>query len=65
VVYMSGPSRWAWHGVSAVEAGSCPEFLRDWPAPPSNEEDDGPGPYERWRGWMAGKRINLNVRQMD
>ncbi|OQO11178.1 hypothetical protein B0A48_05434 [Cryoendolithus antarcticus] len=55
-VLMSGESRYAWHGVPKVLAGTCPKWMQDWPA--------GDGEYEAWSGWMAGKRINLNVRQM-
>jgi alkylated DNA repair protein alkB family protein 1 len=57
-VYMSGPSRFAWHGVPQIVKGTCPEYLSEWPA-----GDEG-GEYEAWRGWMGGKRVNLNVRQM-
>lgn len=72
-VYMTGTSRFAWHGVPQIVAGTCPEYLRDWPAAPREtgkevqDCEDGGGSedqYDRWRGWMAGKRINLNVRQM-
>src|SRR5437667_7012174 len=31
-LYMTGESRYAWHGVPKVLAGTCPDFLRDWPA---------------------------------
>lgn len=55
--YMTGTSRLAWHGVPQVIAGTCPEWLREWPAGEGEE-------YEAWRGWMEGKRVNLNVRQM-
>jgi alkylated DNA repair protein alkB family protein 1 len=58
-VYMSGSSRFAWHGVPQIVAGTCPEYLSDWPG-----TADGEGQYEEWRGWMASKRVNLNVRQM-
>ncbi|KAH9876428.1 hypothetical protein J1614_003559 [Plenodomus biglobosus] len=58
-VYMSGPSRFAWHGVPQIVAGTCPDYLADWPAC-----NHGEGMYEDWRGWMKGKRVNLNVRQM-
>jgi len=60
VVYMSGESRFAWHGVPAIVAGTCPEGLREWPG---TAEGEG-GECEAWRGWMANKRVNLNVRQM-
>lgn len=52
-VLMSGPSRYAWHGVPKIIPDTCPEYLADWPAQ-----------YPHWKGWLASKRINLNVRQM-
>lgn len=62
-VYMEGKARFAWHGVPKVIAGTCPESLKEWPArsavPLESEEA-----YEHWKGWLDGKRINLNVRQM-
>ncbi len=58
-VYMSGTSRFAWHGVPQIMAGTCPPYLQDWPAVDGDEEK-----YKDWKGWMAGKRVNLNVRQM-
>jgi DNA alkylation damage repair protein AlkB len=63
-VYMNGTSRFAWHGVPKILPSTCPNWLANWPS----AGDDVPGvlidPYEMWRGWMSGKRINLNVRQM-
>lgn len=56
-IYMTGESRYAWHGVPKVAKGTCPSFLENWPATETGE-------YEEWRGWMGNKRINLNVRQM-
>lgn len=53
-VLMSGESRYAWHGVPKVVEGSCPDWMQDWPG----EQ------YPEWKGWMKGKRVNLNVRQM-
>lgn len=53
-VYMSGESRFAWHGVPWVIPGTCPDYLERWPG------DE----YPMWEGWMRNKRINLNVRQM-
>ncbi|KAM5357802.1 hypothetical protein ACJZ2D_015892 [Fusarium nematophilum] len=47
----------AWHGVPKVLKETCPSYLEDWPA-----RDDGE--FDKWRGWMKNKRINLNVRQM-
>ncbi|THZ02539.1 oxidoreductase [Aureobasidium pullulans] len=59
-VVMSGPSRYAWHGVPQIVAGTCPEWMADWPY----REGTGEETHEHWKGWMARKRINLNVRQM-
>ncbi|KAK0866735.1 hypothetical protein LTR87_014886 [Friedmanniomyces endolithicus] len=64
-VLMSGEARYAWHGVPRVVANTCPDFMRSWPAAAARasvgtvEER-----YEGYRGWMAVKRVNLNVRQM-
>ena len=58
VVVMAGDSRSAWHGVPKVIAGTCPEWLQNWPH--VNNEGD----HKEWKGWMRGKRINLNVRQI-
>ena len=52
-VVMGGESRWAWHSVPKILAGSCPAELEQWD-----------GGSDGWKRWMAGKRVNLNVRQM-
>ena len=66
-VYMSGASRFAWHGVPQVIGGTCPDWLRPWPAKAATDGTislDGSEAFESWRNWMETKRINLNVRQM-
>ncbi|KAL2854514.1 hypothetical protein BJY01DRAFT_243643 [Aspergillus pseudoustus] len=69
-VYMDGTSRFAWHAVPKVLADTCPAWLADWPCVAhgdgdgDGEEESAAERYEAWKGWMAGKRINLNVRQM-
>ena len=63
-VLMSGESRFAWHGVPKVLEGTCPEWLRNWPFDPTNEDLDCSNRFGHWQEWMNGKRINLNVRQM-
>ena len=64
-VFMTGPSRFAWHGVPQILPDTCPEWLRPWPATVDSDfYHDSKDPYESWRGWMSNKRINLNVRQM-
>lgn len=62
-VVMSGPARYAWHGVPQILTGTCPGWMQDWPAMAEGRDESGE-PFEHWRGWMAKKRINLNVRQM-
>lgn len=61
-VLMSGESRYAWHGVPKVLAGTCPEWMRSWPGVGDGVQQDEE--FAEWKGWMAGKRVNLNVRQM-
>lgn len=65
-VLMSGPSRFAWHSVPQILANTCPSWLSNWPADASYDGSDSgtASQYEAWRGWMADKRINLNIRQM-
>ncbi|CEN62019.1 Putative Oxidoreductase, 2OG-Fe(II) oxygenase family family (AFU_orthologue; AFUA_6G07990) [Aspergillus calidoustus] len=60
-VYMDGTSRFAWHAVPKIIPSTCPAWLQDWPCIDGDESVER---YEAWKGWMAGKRINLNVRQM-
>ncbi|KAI9712812.1 MAG: hypothetical protein M1820_001434 [Bogoriella megaspora] len=61
-VFMDGESRFAWHGVPQVIAGTCPEWLEGWPAEQSDVADVGK--FSEWSGWMQNKRVNINVRQM-
>ncbi|KAJ5129616.1 uncharacterized protein N7515_005655 [Penicillium bovifimosum] len=63
-VYMNGKSRFAWHGVPKILPSTCPSWLANWPSFEESVPGKPPGPYEMWKGWMSGKRINLNVRQM-
>jgi DNA alkylation damage repair protein AlkB len=58
-ICMSGDSRFAWHAIPKVLPNTCPTWLQDWPACGLERST-----FETWRGWMAKKRINLNVRQM-
>jgi DNA alkylation damage repair protein AlkB len=63
-LYMNGASRFAWHGVPKILPDTCPKWLSEWPSSGEDVPGSAPGPYQMWRGWMGGKRINLNVRQM-
>ena len=69
VVYMSGSSRYAWHGVAQILPGTCPKWLSSWPATSNNvnlgkADETEFRRHEAWRGWMETKRINLNIRQI-
>jgi alkylated DNA repair protein alkB family protein 1 len=59
-IYMSGASRFAWHGVPQVVPNTCPPHLESWPAGQNVDDNE----FEEWRGWMTRKRVNVNVRQM-
>lgn len=61
-VYMTGASRFAWHAVPRILPSTCPAWLSDWPAQGESATDREA--FRHWKGWMAGKRVNLNVRQM-
>ncbi|QDS67636.1 hypothetical protein FKW77_004511 [Venturia effusa] len=61
VVEMGGETRWAWHAMPKVMANTCPEFMHDWPV----RQDQGtPREYEKWKGYMKGKRLNISCRQV-
>ncbi|BFZ61295.1 hypothetical protein YB2330_002357 [Saitoella coloradoensis] len=63
VVVMTGEARMGFHGVPRVMEGTCPGYLGE------EEVEDGVGEGEGWgeefAGYMRGKRVNLNVRQVD
>jgi alkylated DNA repair protein alkB family protein 1 len=61
VVQMGGQTRWAWHAMPKVLAGTCPEWLQEWPVRGLEGE---PKMYEKWRGYMRGKRLNISCRQV-
>ncbi|PWY78340.1 oxidoreductase [Aspergillus heteromorphus CBS 117.55] len=61
-VYMDGTSRFAWHAVPKIVPGTCPDWLADWPS--CSVDEAATSQRETWKGWMSGKRVNLNVRQM-
>jgi alkylated DNA repair protein alkB family protein 1 len=58
-VWMGGVTRWCWHAMPKVMAGTCPEWLEAWPA-----EKGGRKEFEKWKGFMAGKRVNISCRQV-
>lgn len=64
VLYLDGEARWAWHAMPKVIAGTCPDFMKDWPAGSEEMMGVDDDAYERWRGYMAGKRLNISCRQV-
>lgn len=59
VVQMGGETRWAWHAMPKIMAGTCPQELSDWPV-----GEGTPKEFERWKGFMKGKRLNISCRQV-
>ncbi|KAG8623049.1 hypothetical protein KVT40_008025 [Elsinoe batatas] len=62
VVYLDGESRWAWHAMPRTVGGTGPEWAESWPVGTPGSE--GGGEWERWRGWMRGRRLNVSCRQV-
>ncbi|KAF2221347.1 hypothetical protein BDZ85DRAFT_15869 [Elsinoe ampelina] len=62
VVYLDGESRWAWHAMPRTVAGTGSEWAGEWPVGTPGEE--GRGEWERWRGWLKGRRLNVSCRQV-
>lgn len=61
VVEMGGETRWAWHAMPKVMANTCPTFMQDWPV---RKGQGTPREYEKWKGYMKGKRLNISCRQV-
>lgn len=64
VLEMAGETRWAWHAMPKIIPGTCPDYLKSWPAGSEMGMGEREGAYEQWRGYMTGKRINLSCRQV-
>lgn len=60
-VWMGGETRWCWHAMPKIMAGTCPDWLADWPV---GKNGEGRKEYEKWRGFMKGKRLNISCRQV-
>jgi alkylated DNA repair protein alkB family protein 1 len=63
-VWMGGETRWCWHAMPKVMGGTCPEWLESWPVVESGDIGDANKMYEKWRGFMRGKRLNISCRQV-
>lgn len=58
-IWMGGETRWCWHAMPKIMGNTCPEWLYSWPA-----EKGGRKEYEKWKGFMKDKRLNISCRQV-
>lgn len=63
-VWMGGETRWCWHAMPKVMASTCPEWLESWPVVEGESGEGNAKMYEKWRGYMKGKRVNISCRQV-
>lgn len=63
-VLLSGEARWAWHAMPRTIAGTCPEPLAKWPVGTPGATEEEKKAYEKWKGYMGAKRINISCRQV-
>ena len=59
VVQMGGKTRFAWHAMPKILDGTGPKELESWPV-----GEGTPREYEKWKGFMKGKRLNISCRQV-
>ncbi|ODQ63537.1 hypothetical protein NADFUDRAFT_53203 [Nadsonia fulvescens var. elongata DSM 6958] len=69
ILIMGGQSRFAFHGIGKVFAGTCPEYLETpfLTLPSGSSVSEEPLVLKKWSfygSWMRNKRVNINVRQM-
>lgn len=63
-VLLSGEARWAWHAMPRTIAGTCPERLARWPVGTPGATEGERRAFEKWKGYMGAKRINISCRQV-
>jgi alkylated DNA repair protein alkB family protein 1 len=67
-VHMDGEIRWAWHAMPRTIPNSCPQWLAEWPAVKGDAakrvSEKERKAYQRWKGFMGTKRLNVSVRQV-
>lgn len=63
-VHLDGEARWAWHAMARTISGTCPDFLKAWPSGTIGATSDEKRMYEKWKGYMNGKRLNISCRQV-
>lgn len=64
VVHMGGETRWAWHAMARTIGDTCPAWLADWPSGTPGATARELKMFEKWKGYMAGKRLNISCRQV-
>ena len=63
-IHLSGEARWAWHAMPRTISGTCPKWLSHWPAGTLGASREEEKAYQKWKGYMSGKRINVSCRQV-
>jgi alkylated DNA repair protein alkB family protein 1 len=63
-VHLRGEARWAWHAMARTIVGTCPGYLAKWPMGTPGATGEERRAYEKWKGFMGGKRVNISCRQV-
>ncbi|KAE8454598.1 hypothetical protein EG329_000221 [Mollisiaceae sp. DMI_Dod_QoI] len=63
-VWMGGETRWCWHAMPKIMGGTCPKWLEDWPVAGQYGVGEQRKEYEKWKGFMKSKRLNISCRQV-
>jgi alkylated DNA repair protein alkB homolog 1 len=63
-IHLDGEARWAWHAMARTLPSTCPKLLADWPVGTPGVTGEEKRAYEKWKGYMSTKRINISCRQV-
>ncbi|KIW08760.1 uncharacterized protein PV09_00698 [Verruconis gallopava] len=63
-IHLDKETRWAWHAMARTISGTCPDFLSQWPKGTPGATLEEKKAYEKWNGYMSGKRLNVSCRQV-
>lgn len=63
-VHLDGEARWAWHAMARTIPGTCRNQLAEWPVGTPGATGKERLAYEKWKGYMSAKRINISCRQV-
>ncbi|KAJ4290387.1 hypothetical protein N0V90_010603 [Kalmusia sp. IMI 367209] len=64
VVHLTGEARWAWHAMARTIPSTCPSYLANWPLGTPGATPEEQRRYQKWKGYMGTKRINVSCRQV-